>query len=174
MCGVPVHSAAPHIRKLAALGHRVAICEQTEPAKTGGGRRLVARDVVEVVTPGLVGDSEGLDADRELALVAIDPGDSVGLAVLDASTGDFRCTVGEASPVANAGRLPAIVVEELLRLDPREILIPVSAEPTLTPIAGSTLRSYANRDREPSSLRAPSHTTTACGSHRAVPKRNSA
>ena len=30
MCGVPVHSADGYIKKLAELGHRVAICEQVE------------------------------------------------------------------------------------------------------------------------------------------------
>ena len=41
MCGVPVHAADPHIKRLAELGHRVAICEQVEDAKKAGGRRLV-------------------------------------------------------------------------------------------------------------------------------------
>ena len=92
MCGVPVHSADPHVKRLAELGHRVAICEQVEDAKAASGRRLVKREVVEVVTPGLVGDPGGIEAVRELALVALEVGPSVGLAVLDASTGDFRAT----------------------------------------------------------------------------------
>ena len=33
MCGIPVHAALPHIKRLADLGHRVAICEQVEDAK---------------------------------------------------------------------------------------------------------------------------------------------
>ena len=34
MCGVPVHGVDPYLKRLTELGHRVAICEQTEaPAK---------------------------------------------------------------------------------------------------------------------------------------------
>ena len=71
MCGVPVHSADGYVKRLAELGHRVAICEQLEDPKNAGGQRLVRRDVVEVVTPGLVGDPEGLEAARELIVAAI-------------------------------------------------------------------------------------------------------
>ena len=35
MCGVPVHGVDPYLKRLTELGHRVAICEQTEaPSKT--------------------------------------------------------------------------------------------------------------------------------------------
>jgi DNA mismatch repair protein MutS len=123
MCGVPVHSADPHIKRLAELGYRVAICEQVEDAKSVGGRRLVRREVVEVVTPGLVGDPNGIDGRRELCLVALDPGASVGIAILDASTGEFRTTESE----AGGSTLPLSIIEELQRVDPREILIPDGA-----------------------------------------------
>jgi hypothetical protein len=100
MCGVPVHAADGHIKRLAELGHRVAICEQVEDPRALGGRRLVRREVVEVVTPGLVGDPEGLDGRTVVSLVAIcwsavesgAGGRRFGLAALDASTGDFRAT----------------------------------------------------------------------------------
>jgi DNA mismatch repair protein MutS len=122
MCGVPVHSADAYIKRLAELGHRVAICEQVEDARAAGGRRLVRRDVIEVVTPGLVGDPEGLAGEREVALAALAPvpDGRVGLAVLEASTGDFRATAvaGDAD-----GGLAAPVVEELRRVAPRELLI---------------------------------------------------
>ena len=47
MCGVPVHAADDYLQKLIALGHRVAVCEQTEDpaearrrgAKIGGAAR---------------------------------------------------------------------------------------------------------------------------------------
>ncbi len=126
MCGVPVHSADGHVKRLAGLGHRVAICEQVEDPRSAG-RRLVRREVVEVVTPGLVGDPEGLDARRELALAALAPGDPFGLAVLDASTGDLRATA-----LAGAGAgLPDALREELRRIDPREILLPAPAPAAL-------------------------------------------
>ncbi|MDG2049985.1 MAG: DNA mismatch repair protein MutS [Myxococcota bacterium] len=123
MCGIPVHSADQYIKQLAGLGHRVAICEQVEDPKQLGGRRLVKRDVVEVVTPGLVGDPDGLDGRLEVSLAALDlagEGQPAALAVLDASTGDFRATSIEAE---EGGGLPAALLEELERVAPREILV---------------------------------------------------
>ena len=117
MCGIPVHAADAYIKGLAELGHRVAICEQVEDPRSTGGRRLVRREVVEVVTPGLAGDPEGIEAKRELALVAVAPGASCGLAILDATTGDFRAT--EVDGGDGAARLPAVIIEELERVEPR-------------------------------------------------------
>jgi len=123
MCGVPVHSADGYLKRLADLGYRVAICEQVEDPKNTGGQRLVRRDVVEVVTPGLVGDPEGLDAIRELTVAALATGaptGEAGLAALEASTGSFRATeVGGAGGEA----LPAALLEELERIGPREVLV---------------------------------------------------
>lgn len=127
MCGVPVHSADGYVKRLAELGHRVAICEQVEEAR-GEGRRLVRREVVEVVTPGLVGDPEGIEATRELAVAALWPGACCGLAILDASTGEFRATEVAADGDAV---LPASLEQELRRVAPREILLPAPLEPTL-------------------------------------------
>jgi DNA mismatch repair protein MutS len=120
MCGIPVHAADPHVKRLAELGHRVAICEQVEDAKAAGGKRLVKREVVEVVTPGLAGDPQGIDAASELALVALQPGPEIGLACLDASTGDLRATQLRAPGDA----LPDDLEEELCRVAPREVLLP--------------------------------------------------
>ena len=138
MCGIPVHSADGYIQQLAALGHRVAVCEQVEDPKAAGGKRLVRREVVEVVTPGLVGDPAGIEAARDLSLVAYLPGDSPGLAVLDASTGDFRATGGETSRQAvgvggegTAADPPAALREELVRIGPRELLLPDVCDPAV-------------------------------------------
>jgi DNA mismatch repair protein MutS len=119
MCGIPVHSVDSYLRRLTGLGHRVAICEQTEDAKSAG-RRLVRRDVVEVVTPGLQGVPEGLESADEVALASLwlTEGEA-GLAVLEASTGDFRATA-----TAAEGGLPPSLVEELGRVGPRELLVP--------------------------------------------------
>jgi len=122
MCGIPVHSADPYIKQLASLGHKVAICEQVEVPKKGAGRGLVRREVVEVVTPGLVGDPSGIEAREEVALVSLAPGalgSRAGLAALDASTGDFRTTGAEADPDV----IPDSLWEELQRIEPREVLV---------------------------------------------------
>ena len=120
MCGVPVHSVEGYVKKLTELGHRVAICEQVEDARAVAGKRLVRREVVEVVTPGLGGDPEGLDAAREVAVLALALADGeAGLAALDASTGSFRAT---RSALAGAA-LPRALLDELERIAPREILL---------------------------------------------------
>ena len=120
MCGVPVHSADGYIKRLAALGHRVAICEQVEDPKGVGARKLVRRDVVEVITPGLVGDPAGLDGTREVAVVALAmTSEEVGIAALDASTGNFRAT----RHACDAALLPPAVLDEIERIAPRELLL---------------------------------------------------
>jgi len=128
MCGVPAHAVDAYIQRLAELGHRVAVCEQVEEASRTGGRRLVRREVVEVVTPGLVGDPAGIAPAQELVLVALLPGAVFGLAALDASTGDLRATEVEASQEAG---LPGALAQELLRLEPRELLCPAPLTPPL-------------------------------------------
>lgn len=132
MCGVPVHAADAHVKRLAELGHRIAICEQVEDPKEAGGKRLVRREVVEVVTPGLVGDPEGLDARTVVAVGALwatKVSGGYGLAVLDASTADFRATEFTDDPTGArvpglGGELPEALLEELGRISPRELLIP--------------------------------------------------
>jgi DNA mismatch repair protein MutS len=134
MCGVPVHAADGHLRRLTELGYRVAICEQVEDPKTAKG--LVRRDVVEVLTPGLAGDPDGIDARRELSLVAIAPADGeIGLAALDASTGAFAATVC----AAIGDDIPAALLGELERIDPREVLFPEAEAPRLAPALRSRL-----------------------------------
>lgn len=137
MCGFPVHSADPYIKRLAELGHRVAICEQLEDPKQLGGKRLVKRAVVEVVTPGLVGDPSGLDALREVAVISValgKPGEPVGLAILDASTGDFRATRIE-NRIGDV--VPDLLLDELRRVAPREIICDAEAEARLGPLVRS-------------------------------------
>src|SRR5262249_28500542 len=125
MCGVPAHAADQYLAVLAQHGHRVAICEQVEDARALAGRQLVRREVVEVVTPGLASDPHAIDAGAELAIAALWPGATVGLAVLDASTGDLRAT---AVDCAARGGLPPALLEELRRVAPRELLLPDDAE----------------------------------------------
>src|SRR5579883_1657037 len=69
MCGVPVERAEDYLARLIAQGFRVAICEQTEdPAETKkrGGKALVKREVVRLVTPGTITEEHLLDPARRL------------------------------------------------------------------------------------------------------------
>ena len=58
MCGVPFHAYENYLAKLIRAGHKVAICEQMESpaeAKKRGGKSIVRRDVVRVITPTSAG-----------------------------------------------------------------------------------------------------------------------
>lgn len=92
LCGFPYHAAAGYVTKLVEKGFKVAICEQVEDPKSAKG--IVKRDVIRVITPGLVTDEENLKAGENNYLAAIHGGrDMLGLAFLDISTGEFQ--VGE-------------------------------------------------------------------------------
>ncbi|HXN33565.1 MAG TPA: DNA mismatch repair protein MutS, partial [Polyangiaceae bacterium] len=123
MAGVPHHAASAYVQKLLEQGFKVAICEQmADPSKVKG---IVPREVVRVVTPGIAYDDAGLDAKRNHFLVAVDraaPG-PFGIAALDVSTGELvACEVAD---VAGA-------VSELVRLDPREVLVGPGAAADVT------------------------------------------
>ena len=69
MCGVPFHAMDGYLAKLVKKGFRVAICEQVEDPKKAKG--LVRREVVRVVSPGTLTDSNYLDAREPAFLMAI-------------------------------------------------------------------------------------------------------
>ena len=86
MCGIPYHALDGYLAKLIEKGYKVAICEQlTEPKK---GVKLVERDVVRVITPGTLIDSNLLDDKKNnYILSACLDGRIVGVAYTDISTG---------------------------------------------------------------------------------------
>src|SRR6478672_10403754 len=99
MCGVPVHAADHYLQKLIALGHRVAVCEQVEDpaeARKRGGKSVVRRDVVRLVTPGTLSEDALLAPGRNNFLAAVarerggEAGDAFAVAWVDISTGEFR------------------------------------------------------------------------------------
>jgi len=114
MCGLPYHSASSYISRLIRLGHKVAICEQSEPAP--GAKGLVHREVVRVITPGLIVEDDHLSRDKANYLMAVSTGqrhDTYGIAFIDISTGDFRAT-----------EIPSRqdFVSEVFRVGPSEVL----------------------------------------------------
>jgi DNA mismatch repair protein MutS len=111
MCGVPHHAARHYLAKLVDRGFKIAICEQVEDPKAARG--IVRREVVRVVTPGVVLDEEQLDpkASHYLCAVIVD-GEQAGIAHLDVTTGEFAATQ------LQTGEL----LDELARLEPREVL----------------------------------------------------
>lgn len=116
MCGVPVRSIKGYIARLIESGHKVAVCDQIEDAAQAKG--LVKRDVVRVITPGMILDDEYLDEKSNNYILSLCKRDrSAGVSFLDISTGTFR--------VAESTDIDA-VVEEALRIGPKEILLPES------------------------------------------------
>ena len=92
MCGVPVHAAEGYLARLIKAGCRVAIAEQVEsPAEAklrGGGKTLVARDIVRFVTAGTLTEEALLEPRRANVLAAVcDLRGSIGIASCDISTG---------------------------------------------------------------------------------------
>lgn len=133
MCGVPHHAARNYIARLIERGFKVALCEQVEdPAKAKG---LVKRDVVRVITPGLVVDTEILDARSNNFLMSLFVCQGrYGIAHLDISTGTFRVT--ESSDFDK-------ITDECRRITPSESLLAQSHRESpeieaLTKILGAT------------------------------------
>jgi DNA mismatch repair protein MutS len=122
MCGVPHHAARGYVARLLELGHKVVICEQVEDPRLAKG--IVKREVVRVITPGIVLDEDVLDAKaaRYLGGITLGEGGRRGLAYLDVSTGEFRAT-----ELASDSAL----VAELARVDARELLAPEDALPEI-------------------------------------------
>lgn len=123
MCGVPVERADDYLQRLIARGFRVAVCEQTEDpaeAKKRGGKSVVRRGVVRLVTPGTLTEEALLNPRRANRLVALsrvrtgEDGDVFGVAALDISTGAFALAEAPLSRLSS----------EIARLDAAEIVFP--------------------------------------------------
>ena len=123
MCGVPHHAVEGYIARLVEKGYHVAVIEQVGSEPVGG---LTPREVSRVITPGTVMEPGMLADTRHNYLLALAPEPDrqgsgwagVGLAYVDISTGEFAATQldGEGATLT--------VVEELARLEPREVLLP--------------------------------------------------
>ena len=137
MAGVPHHAASSYVQRLLEQGFKVAICEQmADPSKVKG---IVPREVVRVVTPGIAFDDAGIEARQNHYLVAVerDGARPFGVAALDLSTGELSaCEAADA----------AAALAELVRLDPREVLVGPGAEAVAGALrAGASARRRAQR-----------------------------
>jgi DNA mismatch repair protein MutS len=119
MCGVPYHAARGYIRRLIKAGRRVAICDQmSEPQP---GRKIVDREVTQIISAGTVSELSWLDAKRANYLGAIyADGGVFGFAYADLSTGEFRLTQAQDRES---------LFDQLARVSPAELLISSEQKP---------------------------------------------
>jgi DNA mismatch repair protein MutS len=115
LAGFPHHQLDTYLPKLVRAGHRVAVCEQLEDPKKAKG--IVKRDVVEVVTPGVVMYDKLLDRSKHTWIVAVTPphgsSEICGFAACDVSTGTLM-----------AGDVPHAALSAALEsLHPAEVLL---------------------------------------------------
>jgi len=119
LAGFPHHALDTYLPKLVRAGYRVAICEQLE--EPGKGKKIVKRDVVEVVTPGVSMRSNLLEPSQSTYLAAVhleEVGRGAaktlvcGVAHADVSTGEFRTT--HIHPDALADYLTGLKASEIL------------------------------------------------------------
>lgn len=117
MCGVPAHAYESYVAKLIRAGFRVAICEQKESpeeAKKRGGKSIVTRDVIRIITPGTLTEDSLLDARAANTLACLtNVGDALAIAWCDIVAGHIYAQNATMADLAGV----------LARLDASEILI---------------------------------------------------
>ena len=116
MCGVPFHAAETYISRLIEKGYKVAICEQLEDPKEAKG--IVKRDVIRVVTPGTVIESNMLDEKKNNYIMSIfKEGIYFGIGVCDISTGEFLST-----KISGSNNFQTLL-DEISKYSPAELVV---------------------------------------------------
>lgn len=119
MCGIPYHSAEIYIKKLIDLGYRVAICEQMEDPKLVKG--LVKRDVIRIVTPGTLTESNLLDDSKNNFIAALYVnGGAASICFADISTGTAELFIYKDR---SETELSEAIINEISRFAPAELLV---------------------------------------------------
>ncbi|AGS33343.1 DNA mismatch repair protein MutS [Candidatus Karelsulcia muelleri] len=131
LAGFPYHSIENYLPKLMKSGFRVAICDQLE--KKQSKKKIINRGVTEIITPGVIINSEVLESKKSnfLASISID-NRNIGISFLDISTGEFY--VGEGSS--------NYVDQFLKKFNPNEVLYKKDKKKDLLKIIGN--KYYSN------------------------------
>ena len=119
MCGIPHRAYLSYCQKLVDRGYKVGICEQVEDPKLT--KKLVKRDVIQIITPGANLDLVTTDNNFTASL-----GLYSGLAIItyaDLSTGEMNCINMEPSQEN--------ILEQLLSIDARELIVPTNIDANL-------------------------------------------
>jgi DNA mismatch repair protein MutS len=138
LAGFPHHALDAYLPKLLKAGHRVAVCEQLEDPRFAKG--IVKRDVVEVVTPGVAFSDRILDQKQNNFLAAVvlpsaiaSPGEPVGFAYVDASTGEFKASQFSLQQLS----------EQVGSLHPSELILQRRDRDTITDLLRNAFRGLA-------------------------------
>ncbi|MCA8920969.1 MAG: hypothetical protein KDD82_04120, partial [Planctomycetes bacterium] len=117
MAGFPHHALDRYLPRLIAAGLSVAIAEQVEDPALAKGKRIVRREVIEVITPGTLADESLLPAERANFLLALYVPKArtkrCGLAWFEVSSGRFLVCEVERERVE----------AELERIEPAEVIV---------------------------------------------------
>ncbi|MGX7591294.1 DNA mismatch repair protein MutS [Candidatus Karelsulcia muelleri] len=131
LAGFPHHSINNYLPKLVKAGFKIAICDELE-TKNKKERGILKRGVTEIITPGVVTNSEVLDAKKNNFLCAIFYKNSktkIGISFLDISTGEFLVGEGNQNYIN-------IIINKFL---PKEIIFPQKKEKDIKSILNNKL-----------------------------------
>lgn len=119
MCGIPHHAYLQYAQKLIDRGYKVAICEQVEDPKLT--KKLVKRDVVQIITPGANLDLTNNDSNYT-ASIYYDALQTF-ISYADISTGSIYVITLESNVTK--------IIEKLLTLEIKELVVPTNIDANL-------------------------------------------
>ncbi|BAO66265.1 DNA mismatch repair protein MutS [Candidatus Karelsulcia muelleri PSPU] len=135
LAGFPYHSIDNYLPKLIKSGFRVAICDQLEKKKKN--KKIINRGVTEIITPGVIINSEVLESKTSNFLAAIHiENKNIGISFLDISTGEFF--VGEG--------YNSYVDQFFKKFNPNEVLYKKNKKSDITKIIGNKYYSNGMED----------------------------
>ena len=119
MCGIPHHAYLSYAQKLIDRGYKVAICEQVEDPKLT--KKLVKRDVVQIITPGANLDLNSSEHSY-IASLSLDVRQAF-LCYGDISTGEMKMLSLENSREK--------ILEKILSLEIKELVLATNTDASL-------------------------------------------
>ncbi len=120
MCGVPFHAVDTYIGKLIEKGFKIAICEQMEDPSLAKG--IVKREVIRVITPGTLIETELLSDKKNNYLCSLYMGEfEYGVCFCDISTAEIYATSFA------GGNMDARLQNELGTYSPVEVITNLGA-----------------------------------------------
>ena len=137
MCGIPHHAYLTYVKKLLDKGYKVGIVEQLEDPKLA--KKLVERDVVQIITPGTT--IEVQEANNNYIASLVDTKYLYSLALADISTGETL--------VMNIDHVYEEVLAQLVNYEVKELVVSTSLDASLITLIKENTKicvTYYNND----------------------------